>query len=161
MLSRRNMKINTTESRMGQKARQYAAVIFAVAGMNHHARASEAPAPIESGGISIQAQRLKDSISFCVRSDGEHKVSSEFGIEFKVERGDAGSWRDKLPKIITGPGYYFSLPKEVELATRKDPGGQTMHVELGACSAKENRCDRLEFSIPVPKDKQELAAKCE
>ena len=146
---------------MRQKARQYVAAAVSAVVVSHGAFASETPAPIQSGGISIQVQRLKDGVSFCVRSDGEHKVSSEFGIEFRVERGDPRSWRDKLPKIVTGQGWYFLLPMEVELATLKDPGGQTMHVELGACSAKDNNCDKLEFSIPVPKDRQEPAAKCE
>jgi hypothetical protein len=125
------------------------------------AKATETSTATERGGISIQAQRLQNHVSFCVRSDGDHKVSSEFGIEFRIEHGDPRMWAETFPKLITADGWYFSLPMRVNLATRRSFVGQVMHVELGACSVKDNNCDRLDYRIAVPEKIATTETGCE
>lgn len=115
---------------------------------------------LENGGVSIQVQRLHDRVSFCVSADRHHKVSSEFGIEFRLEKGGASAWKEKLPKIVTGAGYYFELPARFDLRTRPSAEAQAMHIELGACSQEAAMCDKLEFVAVIPEQIEQAAIPC-
>ncbi len=123
------------------------------------AHAEDRPS-LEKGGVSIQVQRLADRIAFCVNADQHHKVSSEFGVEFSLEKGSASVWKDKLPKVMTGPGYYFELPARFDLRTRASAEAQTLHIELGACSKETDMCDKLEFVAAIPAEVEREPMRC-
>ena len=115
---------------------------------------------LEKGGVSIQVQRLADRVAFCVNADQHHKVSSEFGVEFSLEKGSASAWKEKLPKVMTGPGYYFELPARFDLRTRANAEAQSIHIELGACSKEADICDKLEFVAAVPAEIEQVPMRC-
>jgi hypothetical protein len=125
-----------------------------------HAANAEDRAALEDGGVSIEVQRLHDRVSFCVSADQHHKVSSEFGVEFSLEKGSASAWKERLPKVITGPGYYFDLPARFDLRTRANAEGQSIHVALGACSKEADMCDKLEFVTTVPAEIEQAPMRC-
>jgi hypothetical protein len=165
MWPHRKIKPNSAQPRMAQKGRQYTLRLAAKIGIAIALTIAQCtliagtPAAMQNGGISIEVQRLKDRVLFCVRSDEDHKVASDFGIEFGIKRGDPAAWREKMPKLVSAPGWYFALPLAIELSTRADPGGQELHVELGACSVSTDTCDKLEFDVPIP-NVAENARKC-
>ena len=159
----RELRLNAAHSCTGNRTRQSVAtvgcciaILFGGALIAH---AADRPV-LEEGGVSIHVQRLADRVAFCVSADQHHKVSSEFGIEFSLEKGSASAWKDRLPKLATGPGYYFDLPARFDLRTRGNPEGQSVHIELGACSKETNMCDKLEFVAAVPAEIETLPIKC-
>ena len=120
--------------------------------------ASDAASVAHRDGISIEAQRLSDRVSFCIDADAKLKVSSEFGVEFHLVNGDHAAWRQRFPKIVTGPGWYFTLPKRIDLPTRVNPAGQQLLIVLGACSLEANNCNRVELLLTVPQEQKQPIA---
>ena len=92
--------------------------------------------------------------------NGGANSTTEFGVEFSVETGNASAWKEKLPKVMTGPGYYFELPMRFELRTRGDAEAQSIYIELGACSKETNMCDKLEFVAAVPTEIEPTPMRC-
>ena len=157
------MKLTATQRRTANKVGQYIAGLgcwLAVAsGSAVIAHADDRPV-LENGGVSIQVQRLSDRVLFCVNADQHHKISSEFGVEFSLEKGSASAWREKLPKVMTAAGYYFELPARFDLRTRASTEAQSLHIELGACSKEANMCDKLEFVAAVPAGIEQTPMQC-
>ncbi len=114
---------------------------------------------LASGGVTLDVETLSDRVVFCVRADETHKVSSEFGVEFKIEKRNSGTWKERFPKVVTGSNWYFTLPLRIDLMTRGNASGQRVHVELGACSTS-NMCDRVEFVAVVPRISKDDVVDC-
>jgi hypothetical protein len=106
---------------------------------------------VQRGGVSITVHYLHDRSVFCIDADATHKISAEYGIEFRVPKKDIQLWSERFPKVVNGEGRYFSLPLQVELMARGDVIGRHVTVELGACSS-EALCDTITFDLAVPRD---------
>lgn len=135
------------------------AVALGSAGVARAANAEDRPV-LENGGVSIRVQRLADRVSFCVNADRHHKISSEFGVEFSLEKGSASAWKERLPRVMTATGYYFELPARFDLRTRASTEAQTLHIELGACSKETDMCDKLEFVAAIPAETEQAPMQC-
>src|SRR5580704_88943 len=100
----RKLKLTALQRRTANKVGQYIAGLgcgLAVAlGCAVVAYAEDRPV-MENGGVSIQVQRLSNRVLFCVNADQHHKISSEFGVEFSLEKGSASAWNERLPKVMT------------------------------------------------------------
>jgi hypothetical protein len=102
-------------------------------------------------GVLISVRPLPDQVLFCIDADADHKISAEFGVEFKLIRGDKRLWREEFPKLITGPSQYFELPILVSLqASSRRVAGHSLHVVLGACSFVTFTCDLINRIVRVP-----------
>lgn len=99
-------------------------------------------------GVAVDASSKSDVVSFCIRADDDHKVSAEFGVEFRPDTPKR--WKEHFPKIVTGEGAYFSMPLRIDLKPRGDPSGQTVHLQFGTCSAARLQCDLVQVAVRVP-----------
>jgi hypothetical protein len=130
-----------------------AVMAFALASIPAHST------PLRQGGVSLEVKTLPDRVLLCVNSDGEHKISSQFGIEFNADKG-SDVWEESFPKIVEGPDWYFALPLRIDLKTRGNPAGQHLRIELGACSAKRSLCNKIEFLVIVPPMRSNESEEC-
>jgi hypothetical protein len=116
---------------------------------------------VEKEGVSLSIATLGDRVAFCIAASGDLKISSEYGIEFKADGQHGKLWSETLPKVVTGPPYYFDLPLRIELKTRGDARERPITVDLGACSAAANVCVPITFDVSASGASQsEVAFDC-
>jgi hypothetical protein len=135
------------------------AAIFAVLILTSIPAAAEVR--LQKDGISLSIAALADRVVFCISASGDLKVSSEYGVAFKADGPNSKLWRETLPKIVTGPPYYFDLPLRIEMKTRGNAQERPITVDLGACSSAANTCVPITFEISAPGENQkEPASDC-
>jgi hypothetical protein len=103
----------------------------------------------QSEGISVEVTALRDLVAFCIMAANDLKISSEYGVEFKVDGRDARLWNERLPKTVTAAPYYFDLPLRIELKSRGDVRQRRIELDLGACS-EATLCTPLRFKLTLP-----------
>jgi hypothetical protein len=133
----------------------FAAVIPLVLLWSESKAANVGVTRVQSDGVTINVRTLRDRVIFCINADQDHKISSEFGVEFTVFQQDERLWAETFPKIVTRSGWYFNLPLGLNLKTRAEVSGRTVRIKLGACSVDE-LCNVLNFSVEIPS--QEIQA---
>ncbi len=110
----------------------------------------------EQDGVALSVMSLPDRIVFCIEADANHKISAEYGVEIKLLKGDKKLWREKFPKVITGPNRYFELPVRIDLHTLShNVGGNSLEITFGACSSLTSSCNLIRQSIRVPEVRPE------
>ena len=102
-----------------------------------------------SDGVSVEVMALRDHVAFCIRAENDLKISAEYGVEFKVDRRDARLWNERMPKTVTGAGYYFDLPLRIDLKSRGDVRQHRIELDLGACS-EATYCAPVKFKLTMP-----------
>jgi hypothetical protein len=103
----------------------------------------------QSDGLSVDVTVLRDHVAFCIKAGNDLKISSEYGVEFKVDRRDTRLWDERLPKVVTGAGYYFDLPLRIDLKSRGDVRSRRVELDMGACS-KATYCKPVRFKLTMP-----------
>src|SRR5476651_168455 len=87
-------------------------------------RAETAVAPdahAQHDGVRLDAYSRNGQVTFCFNAEKDVKIASEYGVEFKVPRGQAKLWNESLPKLVAGSEPYFDLPVRIDLKTRGVP----------------------------------------
>jgi hypothetical protein len=113
---------------------------------------------LQKNGVTLAVTTLVDRVVFCISASGDLKVSSEYGVEFKSNPHNAKFWLDALPKVVTGPPYYFDLPLRIELKTRGNVHERRVDLNLGACSSAANACVPITFEVSAPIASQDQPA---
>lgn len=103
----------------------------------------------QSEGVSVDVMALRDHVAFCITAANDLKISSEYGVEFKVDRRDARLWDERFPKAVTAAPYYFDLPLRIELKSRGDVRQRRIELDLGACS-EATYCTPVRFKLTLP-----------
>ena len=106
---------------------------------------------LEKDGVRLAVEAHTDHVVFCISASGDLKVSSEYGVEFKSAKTTSKLWAEALPKVVTGPPYYFALPLRIELRTRGNAQERAITLALGACSAASNACVPITFEVNIPR----------
>jgi hypothetical protein len=117
---------------------------------------ADAEVHLQRDGVRLSVVTLVDRVVFCISTSDDLKISSEYGVEFKADRQNGGFWSDPLPKVVTGPPYYFDLPLRIELKTRGKAQERPISLNLGACSASANTCVPVTFEVNPPMASQDL-----
>jgi hypothetical protein len=111
---------------------------------------ADAEVHLQKDGVRLSVTTLVDRVVFCISASGDLKISSEYGVEFKADRQNGRFWSEPLPKVVTGPPYYFNLPLRIELKTRGNAQERPISLNLGACSSATNTCVPITFEINTP-----------
>jgi hypothetical protein len=119
---------------------------------------ADAEVHMQKDGVTLSVTTLVDRVIFCISALGDSKISSEFGVEFKADRQNSKLWSEHLPKVVTGPPYYFDLPLRVELKTRGNAQERPISLNLGACSSAANTCVPITFEVKAPTASQSVFA---
>jgi hypothetical protein len=117
---------------------------------------NDAPGTVARERLSVTT--LVDRVAFCISTTGDLKISSEYGVEFKADRQNGKFWSEPLPKVVTGPPYYFDLPLQIELKTRGNARERRISLNLGACCSATNTCVPITFEVNAPMTSQGLLA---
>jgi hypothetical protein len=111
---------------------------------------ADAEVHLQKDGVRLSVTTLVDRVVFCISASSDLKISSEYGVEFKADRQNGRFWSEPLPKVVTGPPYYFILPLRIELKTRGNAQERPISLNLGACSSAANTCVPVTFEINAP-----------
>jgi hypothetical protein len=134
---------------------RYSAIFFVLTLASIPAAAGQR---MEKQGVSLSTATLGDRVVFCIAASGDLKISSEYGVEFRTDGQHGRLWSETLPKVVTGPPYYFDLPLRIELKTRGNARERPITVDLGACSAAANVCLPITFEVSASGSSQSEAA---
>jgi hypothetical protein len=110
---------------------------------------------LQKDGLSVAVASLADRVAFCITAADDLKISSEYGIEFKTDRRNSVFWLEALPKVVTGPPYYFDLPLRIELRTRGNVRERRIELNLGVCSSAASTCVPISLEVIVSAVREE------
>jgi hypothetical protein len=99
-------------------------------------------------GVNLEVAVLLDRVQLCITADNKTKISGQFGISIDASGNNKAAWRDKLPERFAIEESYFKLPLAIDLKTKANASGQTLHIKLGACS---ETCKLLNFDFNLPR----------
>jgi hypothetical protein len=102
----------------------------------------------EMNGVLVNVWSDPHRVIFCFSAAKDVKIASGYGIEFKSPANQKLYWDERLPKVVTKDGNYFSLPLRVELRTRNAIEKRHISIDLGACS--EQTCNPIDFELDIP-----------
>jgi hypothetical protein len=100
-------------------------------------------------GVTLDAYSGNDRVTFCFSAEKDVKIASEYGVQFKVPRGEAKLWNESLPKLVAGSEPYFDLPVRIDLKTRGVPHKRQVSIDLGVCVSTKY-CTPVTFQIVIP-----------
>lgn len=138
------------------KPRRIAATCLAVMLLTGAAQATAASTPASwdvraaREGVTLRARVLRDRVRFCIDAAQDLKVSAQYGVELKAPADERMLWAEALPKVVTGPGWYFGLPLQIDLTTAGTPRERHVHLDLGACSSAKQMCSSIVFDVVLP-----------
>lgn len=100
-------------------------------------------------GVTLDAYSGNDRVTFCFSAEKDVKIASEYGVQFKVPRGEAKLWNESLPKLVAGSEPYFNLPVRIDLKTRGVPHKRQVSIDLGVCVSTKY-CTPVTFQVIIP-----------
>jgi hypothetical protein len=100
-------------------------------------------------GVTLNAYSGNGQITFCFSAEKDVKIASEYGVQFKVPRGQAKFWSESLPKLVAGSEPYFDLPVRIDLKTRGVPRKRQVSIDLGVCVSTKT-CTPVTFQVTIP-----------
>jgi hypothetical protein len=104
---------------------------------------------VQHDGVMLDAYSRNGQITFCFNAENGVKIASEYGVEFKVPRGQTSLWNEPLPKLVAGKQPYFDLPVRIDLKTRGAPHERQVSMGLGVC-VSATYCTPVSFEITIP-----------
>jgi len=104
---------------------------------------------VQHDGVKLDAYSRNGQITFCFGTESGVRIASEYGIEFKVPRGQTRLWNEALPKLVAGKQPYFDLPVRIDLRTRGAPVARQVSIGLGVCVSAAY-CTPVTFEIAIP-----------
>jgi hypothetical protein len=115
-------------------------------------RAETATAPdahAQHDGVRLDAYSRNGQVTFCFSAEKDVKIASEYGVEFRVPRGEARLWNEVMPKLVAGSVPYFELPVRIDLKTRGAARERRISMGLGVC-VSATYCTPVAFEITIP-----------
>ena len=100
-------------------------------------------------GVILDAYCGNGQIIFCFNAEKDVKIASEYGVQFKVPRGQAKLWNESLPRLVAGSEPYFDLPVRIDLKTRGVPHKRQVSIDLGVCVSAKT-CTPVTFQVTIP-----------
>lgn len=100
-------------------------------------------------GVILNAYFGNGRITFCFSAEKDVKIASEYGVQFRVPRGEAKLWNESLPKLVAGSEPYFDLPVRIDLKTRGVPNQRQISIDLGVCVSTKY-CTPVTFQVIIP-----------